>query len=123
MINNAIFRLGETLALGEGGTLATVLEIGAGVFSLVLLAVTLYAWFRRGRQLTLLVVAFAFLTFFIRQALEVLPFNALHTELASSTLDFITLALFFVALVVAPKRRDSPRMGPKKIEDANRIKS
>src|SRR5271169_3948488 len=99
------------LSIMEGGSVATILEFGAGIFSLVLLAVTLYAWFRRGRQPTLLIVSFAFLTFFIRQTLEILPFDALHTELASSLLDFLTLALFFIALVMPPKR--TPRIGDK----------
>jgi|SRR5208283_1604009 len=103
---------------GEGGGLSTVLELGAAVFSLVLLGVTLYAWHRRGRQPTLLIVSFAFLTFFVKQTLEILPLNALHTELASSILDFITLTLFFVALVVAPKRKGASQSGSK-LEDAD----
>jgi heme/copper-type cytochrome/quinol oxidase subunit 1 len=102
---------------GEGGGFATVLEFGAGTFSLVLFAVTLYAWFRR-RQPTLLVVSFAFFTFFVKQILEILPFSVLHTEIASSILDFLTLTLFFVALVVAPKRKGASR-NESKLEDAD----
>ncbi len=112
-----------TIDVGEGGGLATVLEFGAGVFSLVLFAVTLYAWFRR-RQPTLLIVSFAFFTFFIKQILEILPFNVLHTELASSILDFLTLTLFFVALVVAPRRKSASQSGSKLADaDPDHIKS
>jgi len=114
-----IFQSGMLAAMeeGEGGGFSTVLEVGAGAFSLVLIAVTLYAWFRR-RQPTLLVVSFAFITFFIKQILEILPFNALHTEIASSILDFITLTLFFLALVVAPRRKISSE-SESKLTDAD----
>ena len=119
-LGHMIFHSREVLALDEGGTVSTVLEFGAAVFSLVLLSVTLYAWFKRGRQPTLLIVSFAFLTFFVRQALEVLPFGILHTELASSILDFLTLTLFFIGLVVAPRRRERSAIG---VENADNIKS
>ena len=117
--NSIVSQFGEltTIDVGEGGALSTILEFGAAIFSLLLFAVALCAWVRRGRQPTLLIVSFAFLTFFVRQSLEILPFDVLHTELASSILDFVTLGLFFIALVVAPRRKSSSRIG-NEFEDA-----
>ena len=94
----------------ESGLLEHLLDIGSGLFTLILFALTLYAWSKRGRQPTLLIVSFAFLAFFVKQILELFPFSAVSGELLSSILDFVTLALFFVALVVRP-RRNAPVSG------------
>ena len=86
------------------GPLELGLEAATAIFSLVLFAVTLYAWATRGRQATLLIVSIAFLAFFSKQATGLLPISALHAEVFRSAMDLITLALFFLALVVRPRR-------------------
>jgi hypothetical protein len=89
----------------EGGLVSDALELAASIFSFSLFLVALYAWTRRGRQPSLLIVSFAFLTFFVRQILEVIPLNFLHNEIVSSILDLLTLGLFFMAIVVTPRRK------------------
>lgn len=90
----------------ESGLLEHMLEIGSGLFTFVLFALTLYAWSRRDRQPTLLLVSFAFLAFFVKQILELAPISVETGEFISSMLDFVTLSLFFVALVVRPRRKE-----------------
>ena len=85
-------------------SLAFLLETAASIFSLVLFFVTIYAWNRRGRQRTLLIVSFAFLAYFSKLIIEILPVGELHDDLISSIMDFVTLGLFFIALVVKPQR-------------------
>ncbi|MHB8567675.1 MAG: hypothetical protein ACYC7D_01110 [Nitrososphaerales archaeon] len=92
---------------GDQGFYSNIFEIATSVFSLILFFVTLYAWAKRGKQPTLLIVSMAFLLFFSKQLLEILPFGSLHSELVSSLFDFATLVLFFIALVVRPRRRES----------------
>jgi uncharacterized RDD family membrane protein YckC len=87
----------------EAGEFA--IELASGLFSLALFALTMYAWNRRGRTPTLLLVGLAFLTFFVKQVLEVLPLNFANGELLSSILDFVALGLFFLAIVVRPRRQ------------------
>ncbi len=91
---------------GNEGPLEFVLDLATGGFSFVLFAITLYAWSRRSRQPTLLIVSIGFLTFFVKQLVGVLPIGALHGELFGSVMDFATLTLFFVALVIRPRRRE-----------------
>jgi hypothetical protein len=83
---------------------AFILEAAASVFSLLLFFVTMYAWSRRGRQPTLLIVSIAFLSYFSKILLEILPISEIHDELIGSIIDFVTLGLFFLALVVRPRR-------------------
>lgn len=89
---------------GNEGPVEYVLDVATAIFSFILFAVTIYAWLRRSRQSALLIVAFGFLSFFIMQAVEVFPYPALHGELFQSIMSFISLTLFFVALVVRPQR-------------------
>jgi len=89
---------------GNEGSVEYILDAATGVFSFILFAVTVYAWLRRSRQLTLLIVAFGFLAFFVVQAVEIVPYPALHGELFRSVMEFVTLTLFFIALVVRPQR-------------------
>jgi hypothetical protein len=91
--------------LSDEGSIEYVLDIATAIFSLVLFAVTLFAWTRRSRQPTLLMVSLGFLVFFVKQVVEALPLIALHGELFGSVMDFLTLIIFFVALVVRPSRR------------------
>ena len=86
------------------GPLELGLEAATAIFSLVLFLVTLYAWASRGHQATLLIVSIAFLAFFSKQAVGLLPISSLHVEVFRSAMDLITLGLFFLALVVRPKR-------------------
>jgi hypothetical protein len=87
------------------GSAELTLEAASSVFALVLFAITIYAWNRRGRQLTLLIVSFGFIAFFLKQLIEILPLDPLHGELFSSAMDFLTLGFFFFALVIRPQRK------------------
>src|SRR5487761_1552841 len=99
------FQIGGGLLSSEG-PIEFILDIATGGFSFVLFAITLYAWSKRSRQPTLLFVSFGFLAFFIKQLVGVLPLDNLHGELFGSVMDFATLGLFFVGLVVRPRRRE-----------------
>ncbi|HVB12549.1 MAG TPA: hypothetical protein VNE86_05400 [Nitrososphaerales archaeon] len=106
-----------TLQLGDPtGSLEFLLETAASIFSLVLFLVTLYAWSRRERQPALLIVSFAFLAYFSKLIIEILPLGELHDELISSVMDFVTLGLFFLALVIKPQRGNTKKAG-KEISD------
>ncbi len=77
-----------------------LLDIGRGIFSLVLFAVSLYAWSKR-RQPSLAMVAAAFFLFFLKTLIDyVLPSPT--DDFVRVGLDFVALALFFVAIVVRP---------------------
>jgi hypothetical protein len=79
-----------------------LLEIGRGIFALILFSLSLYAWSRR-RQPALIMVAAAFLLFFMKTLLDyVLPSTA--EDIVRVGIDFVALALFFVAIVVRPRR-------------------
>lgn len=90
---------------GNEGPIEFALDVATGVFSFVLFGVTLYAWTRRSRQPTLLLVSLGFLCFFIKQVAGALPIIALHGELFGAIMDFATLLLFFFALIVRPHRK------------------
>lgn len=116
MLDATFFTYGiEGLQLGlfESSVVQHLLEIGSGAFTFVLFALTLYAWSRRDRQPTLLLVSFAFLAFFVKQVLELTPISVESAEFVSSMLDFVTLSLFFVALVVRPRRNERRFGSPK----------
>jgi len=87
---------------GSPNDLTDLLEIGRGIFALILFSLSLYAWSRR-RQPALIMVAAAFLLFFMKTFLDyVLPST---TEgIVRVGIDFAALALFFVAIVVRPRR-------------------
>jgi len=89
----------------EGGAEFS-LEAASSIFALVLFAITIYAWNKRGRQPTLLIVSLGFIAFFLKQLVEILPLSPLHSELFRSAMDFLTLGLFFMALVVRPQRKE-----------------
>jgi hypothetical protein len=91
--------------LGEGGAISFALEIAVGAFSIVLFLISIYAWWTKGKQPTLLIVSFAFLAFFIQQSLEIIPIGFLQSEAFGSIMDIIILGLFFLALVVRPNRK------------------
>ncbi len=79
-----------------------LLEIGRGIFALILFSLSLYAWSRR-KQPALIMVAAAFLLFFTKTLLDyVLPSTT--EDIVRVGIDFVALALFFVAIVVRPRR-------------------
>lgn len=86
---------------------AEALGIASGIFALLLFSLSMYAWFRR-RQPALAIVSIAFLLFFFRHIVQVLAEMYEFSSSVSLTLvfvDFIILALFFVAIVIRPKRK------------------
>ena len=113
-----IAHFSAALQLGDPvGSLEFLLETAASIFSLVLFLVTLYAWSRRERQPALLIVSLAFLAYFSKLIIEILPLGELHDELFSSVMDFVTLGLFFLALVIKPQRGGSAKKVGKEIAD------
>lgn len=103
ILDISLFLTLQIFGFDEKGSIQFLFEAGASIFSLVLFAVTMFAWSRR-RQRTLIIVAFAFLAYFSKLLIELLPFGELHDDLVSASIDFVTLALFFIALVVRPQR-------------------
>ncbi len=97
------------LSIGSSGQSFTdpfeILELGRGIFALILFSVSLYAWYRR-RQPALVIVSLAFLLFFVKSALDLLPLSRPIDEFTRLSMDFIALALFFVAIVVRPRKDD-----------------
>jgi hypothetical protein len=92
--------------LDTNGTLADpaeILELGRGVFALVLFAISVYAWSRR-RQPALLIVAAAFLPFFAKTVLDILYPTSALIDIIRPLFDFVALALFFVAIVFRPRK-------------------
>src|SRR5437870_12824539 len=85
-----------------------LLEIGRGIFALILFSLSLYAWSRR-KQPALIMVAAAFFLFFIKTFLDyILPSPT--EDFVRVGIDFAALPLFFVAIVVRP--RQDPVKGP-----------
>ncbi len=96
------FLLNATQLLGEGFDLGDLLDLIAGSFALFLFAASLYAWYRR-RQRTLLLVSAAFLLFFVRILIEVQPIEGVPIDISGVVLQFLALALFFLAVVLKPR--------------------
>jgi hypothetical protein len=95
-----------SIQLGSQDTVVeSILDTATVTFCLVLFGITMYAWSRSGRQPSLLLVAIAFLTFLSIEVIERFPIGDLEKTLARSILGFLTLTLFFVALVLRPQRR------------------
>jgi len=82
---------------------AELLELGRGVFALVLFTISLYAWSKR-RQFPLIIVATAFLLFFVKTVLDILLPTSTLLALSRELIDFAALALFFVAIVLRPRK-------------------
>jgi apolipoprotein N-acyltransferase len=100
---SVVLQVGEFEAQRDA---ADVFRIGSGIFSLALLSLSLYAYSRR-RQPALVIVSSAFLLFFLKQAIwllsDVYEFGPI--DLLLEVFDFIILALFFVAIVLRPSRK------------------
>jgi len=96
--------------IGTERDAAVALDFGTGVFALILFGLSVFAWTRR-KQPALLAVSLAFLLFFSTHVIEFMdelgviqePSGVLQLTLIS--MDFIILLLFFIAVVVRPKRR------------------
>lgn len=82
---------------------AELLELGRGAFALILFSVSLYAWSKR-KQPALIIVATAFLLFFLKTILDILLPTSTLLELSREFIDFAALALFFVAIVLRPRK-------------------
>ncbi len=82
-----------------------ILELGRGIFALILFSLSFYAWYRR-RQPALVIVSLAFLLFFVKSVLDLLPLSMSVNEFTRLSIDFVALALFFVAIVVRPRKDD-----------------
>src|SRR5436309_10909571 len=80
-----------------------LLYIGQAVFALVLFAVSLYAWYVR-KQSWLFIVALAFLTFFFKTVIREFFRQLPAEDFITNSLDFVALALFFLAVVVRPRK-------------------
>jgi hypothetical protein len=78
-----------------------LLEIGRGIFAFALFSLSVFAWSKR-RHPALIMVATAFFLFFAKTLFDFfLPTTIL--DFARVTVDFVALALFFVAIVVRPR--------------------
>ena len=91
----------DTIGLSADPT--EILELGRGVFALILFTISLYAWSKR-KQLSLIIVATAFLLFFAKTVLDILLPASTLLGLTRESIDFAALALFFVAIVVRPRK-------------------
>ncbi|HEX4921620.1 MAG TPA: hypothetical protein VFV92_12880 [Candidatus Bathyarchaeia archaeon] len=80
-----------------------LLDIGSGIFAFVLFAVSLYAWYTR-RQFSLVIVSLAFLVIFVRTLLRETLSSLQGLDFITDTLQFVALTLFFVAIVIRPRK-------------------
>jgi hypothetical protein len=94
---------------GQQGDVADAFRLGTGVFAMLLFFLSIYAWSRM-KQPALLLVSAAFLLFFIKIIVEFLPSaydigEVALWDLILISIDFIILALFFLAIVIKPKTK------------------
>jgi len=90
--------------------IAEALDFGTGVFALFLFALSIFAYSRR-KQFPLLIVSLAFFLFFLEHLIGLLsemvefyePSGVLRLGLIF--MDFIILLLFFLAVVIRPRRK------------------
>src|SRR5439155_24457629 len=80
-----------------------LLDIAQAVFALVLIAVSLYAWYMR-RQTSMVIVALAILMFFVKTRIREFFPQLPGEDFLTDSLDFVALALFFFAIVVRPRK-------------------
>jgi len=100
MIGVLLFSSVLQVALSDSRDL---LDIGTGIFALILFSISLYAWVRR-RLNSLVIVAVAFLMFFARTIIQEFLSSLPGVDILEDSLVFVALALFFVAIVVRPRR-------------------
>jgi uncharacterized membrane protein len=88
------------------GSVAYLLHIIGVILSILLGALSLYAWSRRSNR-SLIFVSAAFFAFFVHVLIdEILP-EGLTLEVASGVIDLIILGLFFLSIVVGINRSNS----------------
>jgi hypothetical protein len=80
-----------------------LLDIGTGIFAIALFGISLYAWYVR-RQFSLVIVSLAFLVIFARTVLREFLSTLPGVDFISDALEFVALTLFFVAIVVRPRK-------------------
>ena len=88
----------------DGIDVITIAQLGTGIFATILLGLSLYSW-RRRRQPALLIIAGVFLLFIVKVGIEVLPELGNFLEFFMVLLDFLILALIFVAIALRPSRK------------------
>jgi len=96
------------------GTLVLDLHSLVAFFAFALFLLSLYAWFRR-RQVPLALVSSAFLLFSLKEVVSALSeiYNFQQSvDLITVVIDFVVLALFFVAISVRPRKQLQPNHPP-----------
>ncbi|MFI5420345.1 MAG: hypothetical protein ACHQ1H_05210 [Nitrososphaerales archaeon] len=84
--------------------IADLLSLGSGIFAAVLLSLSLFSWSRR-KQRSVLLVSVVFALFLVKVAVgAILPFSD-TLDAISKILDFVILALLFLAIAVPPRMR------------------
>lgn len=92
---------------GQQGDAIDILGVGAAIFALILLSLSIFAWSKR-RQTSLILVSLVFVLFFFKIFLEIFPSEGNNSQLFSVMLDFLILTLLFLAIVVRPRIKRSP---------------
>lgn len=97
----------ESLQVGQSDLEAATyaLHIIGAIFSISLVALSLYAWSRR-RNTSLLFVSGAFMVFFVLILLDEILQEGLLTEFLSGLFELVILSLFFLT-VVGIRRRNN----------------
>jgi hypothetical protein len=86
-----------------------VLSTVAAIFALILTILSVYGW-TRYRNNSLLLFSLAFFFFFLKIVIdELVPITPFYSEFLASLLDFVTLSLFFLALIVGSRRKKTPK--------------
>jgi hypothetical protein len=82
-------------------------DLAAGILSLVLFAIAIYAWYLR-RQTPLLLMAIGFLAFSGSVLIQLQPGEGLAPDVFAVSLQILFLLLFFAALLVRPRAKTEP---------------
>ncbi|MEM0118206.1 MAG: hypothetical protein QXV32_07145 [Conexivisphaerales archaeon] len=92
------------LLIGQAD-LTDIIVIITGIFSLLLATLSIIAW-RRRQSIRLMIVAVAFLIFFIKTVIELIPNFTNLLQIISSLLDLVVLAIIFIAVTFQPKQKE-----------------
>ncbi len=77
----------------------------AGIFALILTSISFYAW-AKYKNNSLLLFSLAFFSFFVKILVdEIVPLSPFYSDTIASLIDFVTLSLFFVALILGARAR------------------
>jgi len=81
----------------------------AAIFALILTFLSVYGW-TRYKNNSLLLFSIAFFFFFLKIVIdELVPTLPFYSEFVGSLLDFVTLSLFFLALIVGARGKKAPK--------------